>query len=77
MRPANYYASNTLIPEYIETAIASLEVEDRLHLAADLIAAIRGNDEVFLASTTEAQWLRSQSFDGLLSVLKWVTSELL
>jgi hypothetical protein len=76
-KPANYYASTVTIPDYVEQAIASLSQSDRLHLAADLLDAMRGDDAVFLADTNEARWLRNQGYDSLLSVLKWVTSELL
>lgn len=77
MRTANYYASTTEIPSHVEQAIASLSPEDRLHLAADVIDAMRGDDCVFLADTAEARWLRSQGYDSLRSVLKWITSELI
>lgn len=77
MRTANYYASATEVPRYVEETILALSPEDRLHLASDLIDAMRGDDAVFLADTTEAKWLRSQGYDSLLSVLKWITSELI
>jgi hypothetical protein len=76
-RPANYYASVSTIPDYVEKAIASLSETERLHFADDLITAMQGDDAVFLADTDYSQWLRSQGYDSLLSVLKWVTSELL
>ena len=77
MQTANYYASTTEVPSQVELTILALSPEDRLHLASDLIDAMRGDDAVFLADTVEAQWLRSQGYDSLLSVLKWVTSELI
>jgi hypothetical protein len=76
-RPANYYASGISIPDYVEKAILSLSLGEKLRFAQDLITAMRGDDSVFLANTNEALWLQSQPFDSLLSVLKWVTSELL
>lgn len=77
VRPANYYISTTKIPDFVETAILELSPEDRLHLAADLLDAMRGEDAVFMAETIEAKWLRNQGYDGLLGVLKWVTMELI
>lgn len=77
IKPANYYASSVSIPPYVEQVIASLSQRDRLHLAADIISAMQGDDAVFLANTDIAQWLRSQGYESLLSVLKWVTSELI
>ena len=76
-RPANYYASVSTIPDYVEKAIASLSSSDRLHLAGDIIDALNGDDAVLLADTNEARWLCTQGYDSLLSVLKWITSELL
>ena len=77
MKPANYYASSVAIPDYVEQEITELEVEDHLHLAADLLDAMRGDDDVFLANTTEAQWLRSQGYETLRSVLRWISNELI
>ena len=77
MKTANCYASVSPIPDYVEQAIASLSLSDRLTFAADLVKAMRGNDDVFLANTKEAIWLQKQPYDSLLSVLKWVTSELI
>lgn len=76
IRPANYYASTTFIPSEVEAAILELSPEDRLHLAADLLDAMRGEDAVFMADTVEAKWLSTQGYDGLLGVLKWVAMEL-
>jgi hypothetical protein len=75
-KPANYYASVTAIPDYVETAILTLNSTEKLKFASDLIYAIKGGFP-FNARTPEATWLNSQPYDSLLSVLKWVTSELL
>jgi len=77
IRSANYYISTTKIPDFVETAILELSPEDRLHLADDLLDAMRGEDAVFMADTVEAKWLSTQCYDGLLGVLKWVTMELI
>ena len=75
-KPANHYASVTAIPDYAETAILTLNSTEKLELASDLIRAMKGGFQ-FNAGTPEATWLNSQPYDSLLSILKWVTSELL
>jgi hypothetical protein len=78
--PANYYASSVHIPAYFEASVVNLNNMGRLKLASDLIRAMKGGFKFNAgtnAGTQEADWLNSQSYDSLLSVLKWVTSELL
>lgn len=82
IKPANYYASIATIPDYVETAIASLGRHDLYNFTDDLLESIRDrrwssrrNTPVFVGSVDE--WLSSQSVDTFKSLHKWVSNELI
>ena len=81
MKPANYYASATQIPDYVEQAIAGLSRHQLYNLADALIEGMRDRRWITGKSLgiiwNVDQWLHDQSVSTFKDLHKWIVMELI